>query len=74
MILYKMIRKDKDGNIEVFYANLQTKQLLDSERKKERRLNALIHLPDNTKKALRTRQRVASELRRMKIARKELLS
>ena len=74
MNLYKMLRKNEDGSIEVFYTDdLQTKKLLDTERKKSRTLKAMVISERNKKSDLRQRQKVASDLRKIKIAKKEVL-
>ena len=74
-ILYKMLRKTRDGNIEVFYVDtLEIKQLLDTERKKERALKSIVITENNKKDDLRKRQKTANELRKIKIAKKEVLS
>lgn len=71
-----MLRKTSDdGKIEVFYVdNLQTKQLLDTERKKERSLKSIVITENNKKNDLRLRQKMASDLRKIKIAKKGVLS
>ncbi|MBU5254191.1 hypothetical protein KQI46_20065 [Lysinibacillus capsici] len=70
-----MLRKTSNGNIEVFYVdNLETKQLLDTERKKERFLKSMVITEVNKKNDLRLRQKMASDLRKIKIAKKEVLS
>lgn len=69
-----MLHKTRDGNIEVFYVDtLETKQLLDTERKKERSLKSIVITENNKKDDLRKRQKVASDLRKIKIAKKEVL-
>lgn len=70
-----MLRKTSEGNIEVFYVDtLKTKQLLDTERKKERALKSIVITENNKKEELRKRQKIANELRKIKIAKKEVLS
>lgn len=70
-----MLRKTSNGNIEVFYVeNLEAKQLLDTERKKERFLESMVITEVNKKNDLRLRQKMASDLRKIKIAKKEVLS
>lgn len=70
-----MLRKTSDGNIEVFYVeNLETKQLLDAERKKERHLKSMVITETNKKSDLRSRQKMASDLRKIKVTKKEVLS
>lgn len=74
MKLYKMLRKNEDGNIEAFYTDdLQTKKLLDTERKKERFIKTMVIRETNKKNDLRQRQKMASDLRKIKIAKKEVL-
>lgn len=69
-----MLRKTSDGNIETFYVeDLKIKQLLDAERKKERFLKSIVITENNRKNDLRLRQKLASDLRKIKIARKEVL-
>jgi len=69
-----MLRKTSDGNIEVFYVDtLETKQLLDTERKKERYLKSMVITETNKKNDLRLRQKMASDLRKIKIVKKEVL-
>ena len=72
--MYKMLRKTEDGNIEVFYTDdLQVKKLLDTERKKGRALKNMV-INDTTKKSdLQQRQKMASDLRKIKIVKKEVL-
>lgn len=70
-----MLRKNKDGNIETFYVeDLKAKQILDTERKKERYLKSMVITEVNKKNDLRQRQKMASDLRKIKIAKKEVLS
>lgn len=70
-----MLRKNKDGSIEKFHVkDLKTKQLLDTERKKERYLNSMVITETNKKNDLRLRQKMASDLRKIKIAKKGVLS
>ncbi|MFS0819679.1 hypothetical protein ABC382_22680 [Lysinibacillus sp. 1P01SD] len=70
-----MLRKTSDGNIEVFYVDtLEIKQLLDTERKKERSLKSIVITENNKKEDLRKRQKTANELRKIKIAKKEVFS
>ncbi len=69
-----MLRKNKDGSIETFHVeDLKTKQMLDTERKKERFLKSIVITENNRKNDLRLRQKLASDLRKIKIARKEVL-
>jgi len=69
-----MLRKNKDGNIETFYVeDFKTKQILDTERKKERYLKSMVITEANKKNDLRLRQKMASDLRKIKIAKKEVL-
>lgn len=69
-----MLRKTSNRNIEVFYVdNLETKQLLDTERKKERSLKSIVITENNKKNDLRLRQKMASDLRKIKIVKKEVL-
>ena len=69
-----MLRKNKDGSIETFYIeDLKIKQILDTERKKERYLISMVITETNKKNDLRQRQRMASDLRKIKIAKKEVL-
>jgi len=68
-----MLRKTDEG-IEVFYTdNLQTKKILDTERKKSRNLKSMVITEANKKNDLRQRQKMASDLRKIKIAKKEVL-
>ncbi|WP_445479177.1 hypothetical protein ACULLL_01740 [Lysinibacillus irui] len=70
-----MLRKTSDGKIEVFYVdNLETKQLFDTERKKERQLKSMVITETNKKSDLRSRQKMASDLRKIKVTKKEVLS
>lgn len=70
-----MLRKTSDGKIVVFYVdNLETKQILDTERKKERSLKSIVITENNKKNDLRIRQKMASDLRKIKMAKKEVLS
>jgi len=70
-----MLRKNKNGTIEVFYVDtLETKQLLDTEPKKERYLKSMVISETNKKNDLRLRQKLASDLRKIKITKKEVLS
>ena len=70
-----MLRKNKGGSIETFHVeDLKTKQLLDTERKKERALKSIVITENNKKNDLRIRQKIANELRKIKIAKKEVLS
>lgn len=74
--LYKTLRKNKDGVIEVFYTdhlNLQEKKLLDAERKKSRALKSAVINEANKKSDLQQRQKLASELRKIKMVKKEAL-
>ena len=74
MKLYKMLRKTDEGNIETFYTDdLQVKILLDTERKKSRTLQTIVIRNDSKKSDLQQRQRIASDLRKIKIAKKEVL-
>lgn len=60
--------------MEVFYTdNLQAKKILDSERKKSRNLKSMVITEVNKKNDLRQRQKMASDLRKIKIAKKEVL-
>lgn len=69
-----MLRKNKDGTIEVFYVdNLETKKLLDTERKKERYLKSMVITEANKKNDLRQRQKMARDLRKIKVIKKEVL-
>jgi len=69
-----MLRKNKDGSIETFYIeDLKIKQILDTERKKERYLISMVITETNKKNDLRQRQRMANDLRKIKIAKKEVL-
>lgn len=69
-----MLRKNKDG-MEVFYTdNLQAKKILDAECKKSRNLKSMVITETNKKNDLRQRQKMASDLRKIKIAKKEILS
>ncbi len=71
----KMLRKDANGNVEVFYVdNVRDKKLHDTERKKERRLNlmAIRETERDRKQDLQSREKLASELRKIKMKRKEL--
>lgn len=69
-----MLRKNKDGSIETFHVeDLKTKQMLDTERKKERFLKSIVITENNRKNDLRLRQKLAGDLRKIKIARKEVL-
>ena len=71
----KMLRKDANGNIEVFYVdNMKDKKLHDTERKKERRLliTNIRETGEERKRDLQGRQKLASELRKIKMKRKEL--
>ncbi|MDM5229639.1 hypothetical protein [Lysinibacillus pakistanensis] len=68
-----MLRKTDEG-IEVFYTdNLQAKKILDTERKKSRNLKSMVITEANKKNDLRQRQKMASDLRKIKIAKKEVL-
>ena len=68
-----MLRKTNEG-IEVFYTdNLQAKKILDTERKKSRNLKSMVITEANKKNDLRQRQRMASDLRKIKIVKKEVL-
>lgn len=69
-----MLRKNENGDFEVFYTDdLQVKKILDTERKKGRALKSMV-INDTTKKSdLQQRQKVASDLRKIKIAKKEVL-
>ena len=72
--MYKILRKNKDGTIEVFYVEKpETKQLLDTERKKERYIKSMVITETNKKNDLRLRQKMASDLRKIKIVKKEVL-
>jgi hypothetical protein len=61
-----MLRKNENGEIEVFYVDsFEEKQLHDTRRKKYRRLE--MEIPDrNKKQALQQRQKLARELREIK--------
>ncbi|QDP99418.1 hypothetical protein FOH38_01980 [Lysinibacillus fusiformis] len=70
-----MLRKNKDGSIETFHVeDLKTKQLIDTERKKERCLKSMVITETNKKNDLHQRQRMASDLRKIKVLKKEVLS
>lgn len=70
-----MLRKTSDGNIEVFYVDtMETKRLLDTVRKKERHLKSIVITETNKKNDLRLRQKMASDLRKIKVTKKEVLS
>lgn len=70
-----MLRRTSDGNIGIFFVdNLKTKRLLDTERKKERHLKSMVITEKNKKNDLRIRQKMASELRKIKVIKKEVLS
>ncbi|MFJ7736392.1 hypothetical protein ACIQ2D_08610 [Lysinibacillus sp. NPDC097287] len=71
--MYKMLRKTDEGNVDVIYVDLQTKKLLDTERKKERYLKSMVITEINKKNDLRQRQKIASDLRKIKITKKEVL-
>ncbi|AMQ06724.1 hypothetical protein [Sporosarcina psychrophila] len=59
----KMLRKNGDGNIEVFYVDsFEEKQLYDTRSKKYRQLNQNLSETYN-KQSLRERQKLARELR-----------
>ena len=62
----KMLR-EVDGRVETFYVDsVEEKQLLDTQRKNYRKLDMPIN-EQNKKEALRQRQRVARNLRKIKI-------
>lgn len=68
-----MLRKTDEG-MEVFYTdNLQVKKILDTERKKSRNLKTMVITEANKKNDLRQRQKMASDLRKIKITKKEVL-
>jgi len=60
--------------MEVFYTDdLQVKKILDTERKKSRNLKSMVITETNKKNDLRQRQKMTSDLRKIKIAKKEVL-
>jgi len=60
--------------MEVFYTDdLQVKKILDTERKKSRNLKSMVITETNKKNDLRQRQKMASDLRKIKIVKKEVL-
>ena len=72
--MYKMLRRNEEGNIEFFYTDdLQVKKLLDTERKKGRTLRSMTINDATKKRDLQQRQKLASDLRKIKIAKKEVL-
>lgn len=67
----KMLR-EVDGKIETFYVNsVEEKQLLDTQRKKYRKLDMPIN-EQNKKQALQQRQKTARDLREIKMKLNEL--
>lgn len=69
----KMLRKDSNGNIEVYYVdNPRDKKLQDTVRMKERRLGKMSIRDEEVDRKfdLKRRQELASELREMKILKK----
>ena len=68
-----MLRKTEEGTIEVFYTeDPQAKQLLDTERKKQRSLDAMVIKEGQEKEDLQQRQKLARDLRKIKQLKKEV--
>lgn len=68
-----MLRKNEEGVIEVFYTeDLQTKQLIDTERKKRRGLESMVIKEGQKKEDLQQRQKLARDLRKIKQLKKEV--
>ncbi len=71
--MYKMLRKNEEDEMEVFYTeNVQAKQLLDTERKKRRSLSAMVIKEGQRKQDLQQRQKLARDLRKIKQLKKEV--